>query len=231
MCLNSHALRDEPKSQWLQACRRHNVPCQPKLVRVVADSAVMGVSRGIHHGVRVDGGVRVCDSNLRDGALAGFSMGGGEVARYLGKYGSERVRMAVFIAGIPPFLLKAADNPSGVDSSVFEGIQQAIAADRPAFLSAFLEKFYNYRRPGRKARQRPGRSAQLERRRRRLREGHPRLRLGVADRLPQGHFAHRSADPDHSRRTRFSLSPLRRCRCPSSSREPASRWWRVGRTA
>ena len=81
--------------------------------------------------------------NLRDFALVGFSMGGGEVARYLGTYGSEHVTKAVFIAAVPPFLLKTADNPEGVDGSVFEGIKQAIVADRPAFLSAFFANFYN----------------------------------------------------------------------------------------
>ncbi|HAF94895.1 MAG: bromoperoxidase [Elusimicrobia bacterium GWF2_52_66] len=81
--------------------------------------------------------------DLRNVALVGFSMGGGEVARYLGRYGSERVSKAVFISSVPPFLLKTADNPEGVDSSVFEGIKKALAADRPAFLSAFLADFYN----------------------------------------------------------------------------------------
>ncbi len=81
--------------------------------------------------------------DLRDFALVGFSMGGGEVARYLGTYGSEGVSKAVFISSVPPFLLKTADNPEGVDSSVFEGIKKAIAADRPAFLSTFLADFYN----------------------------------------------------------------------------------------
>ncbi len=81
--------------------------------------------------------------DLRDFALVGFSMGGGEVARYLGTYGSERVSKAVFISAVPPFLLKTADNPEGVDGSVFEGIKKAIAADRPAFLSTFLKDFYN----------------------------------------------------------------------------------------
>jgi pimeloyl-ACP methyl ester carboxylesterase len=81
--------------------------------------------------------------DLRDFALAGFSMGGGEVARYLTTYGPERVSKAVFIASIPPFLLKTADNPEGVDGSVFEGIKKAVAADRLAFLSAFLADFYN----------------------------------------------------------------------------------------
>jgi pimeloyl-ACP methyl ester carboxylesterase len=81
--------------------------------------------------------------NLQGAALVGFSMGGGEVARYLGKYGSKRVSKAVFIASIPPFLLKTADNPEGVDGSVFEGIKTGIAEDRLAFLSQFLSNFYN----------------------------------------------------------------------------------------
>src|SRR5438128_3731210 len=72
--------------------------------------------------------------DLRDFVLVGFSMGGGEVARYFGAYGSERVSEAVFISAVPPFLLKTADNPNGVEGSLFEGIKQSIAADRPAFL-------------------------------------------------------------------------------------------------
>jgi pimeloyl-ACP methyl ester carboxylesterase len=80
---------------------------------------------------------------LREVALVGFSMGGGEVARYLGKYGSDRVKKAVFLASIPPFLLKTGDNPAGVDAGVFEGIKQGIVADRPAFLTSFLANFFN----------------------------------------------------------------------------------------
>jgi pimeloyl-ACP methyl ester carboxylesterase len=80
---------------------------------------------------------------LRDVALVGSSMGGGEVARYMGKYGSTRVSKAVFISSITPYLLKAPDNPEGVDMSVFEGIRQAIIADRPAFLTGFFSNYYN----------------------------------------------------------------------------------------
>jgi len=80
---------------------------------------------------------------LRDFALAGFSMGGGEVARYLGKYGSKGVSKAVIISGVPPFLLKTPDNPEGVDGSVFEGIQKAVAADRYTFFTEFFKNFYN----------------------------------------------------------------------------------------
>jgi pimeloyl-ACP methyl ester carboxylesterase len=80
---------------------------------------------------------------LQKFALAGFSMGGGEVARYIGKYGSGSVSKAVIIGGVPPYLLKAADNPEGVDGAVFQGIQKAVAADRYAFFTEFFKNFYN----------------------------------------------------------------------------------------
>ena len=80
---------------------------------------------------------------LRDFALVGFSMGGGEVARYIGKFGSKGVSKAVIIGGVPPFLLKTADNPEGVDGSVFQGIEKAVAADRYAFFTDFFKNFYN----------------------------------------------------------------------------------------
>jgi non-heme chloroperoxidase len=80
---------------------------------------------------------------LRDFALVGFSMGGGEVARYLGKYGSQGVSKAVFLSSVPPYLLKTPDNPEGVDLSVFQGIEKAAAADRFAFFTDFFKNFYN----------------------------------------------------------------------------------------
>jgi pimeloyl-ACP methyl ester carboxylesterase len=85
----------------------------------------------------------VTQLKLRDFVLVGFSMGGGEVARYIGKFGSRNVSKAVIIGGVPPFLLKTADNPDGVDGSVFEGIQKAVAADRYAFFTEFFKNFYN----------------------------------------------------------------------------------------
>lgn len=81
--------------------------------------------------------------DLRDFALVGFSMGGGEVARYLGAYGTDRVSKAVFMAAVPPFLLKTPDNSGGIDIGVFDGIKKGIVADRLAFLSQFLANFYN----------------------------------------------------------------------------------------
>jgi non-heme chloroperoxidase len=81
--------------------------------------------------------------DLRDVALVGFSMGSGEVTRYLGTYGSQRVRKAVLMGAIPPFLLKTDDNPEGVDRQVFEDIKAAVVADRPAYFKNFLDNFYN----------------------------------------------------------------------------------------
>jgi len=80
---------------------------------------------------------------LQDVALVGFSMGGGEVARYLGKYGTAGVRKAGILGGVPPYLLKAPDNPEGVDIGVFNGIEAAIRADRYAFFTEFFKNFYN----------------------------------------------------------------------------------------
>jgi non-heme chloroperoxidase len=85
----------------------------------------------------------VTQLKLRDFTLVGFSMGGGEVTRYLGKYGSRGVSKAVIISGVPPYLLKTADNPEGVDGEVFAGIQKAIVADRFAFFTGFFQNFYN----------------------------------------------------------------------------------------
>ncbi|QFP76932.1 alpha/beta fold hydrolase [Deinococcus sp. AJ005] len=81
--------------------------------------------------------------DLKNVVLAGFSMGTGEVTRYLGKYGSARVAKAVLIGSIPPFLLKTDDNPEGVDRSVFTGIEDAIRTDRFAYLTDFFKNFYN----------------------------------------------------------------------------------------
>ena len=76
-------------------------------------------------------------------SLVGHSMGGGEIARYMGKYGTRNVKKAVFISAVPPFLLRTADNPQGIDGGVFDGIKNAVAADRPAFLAQFCADFYN----------------------------------------------------------------------------------------
>jgi non-heme chloroperoxidase len=81
--------------------------------------------------------------DLRDVVLCGFSMGTGEVVRYLSTYGSSRVSKAVLLGVIPPFVLKTDDNPDGVDREVFEGIKASIANDRYAFFEGFFDNFYN----------------------------------------------------------------------------------------
>jgi non-heme chloroperoxidase len=81
--------------------------------------------------------------DLTDIALVGFSMGTGEVTRYLGTYGSKRVRKAALLGTVPPFLLKTDDNPEGVDGKVFKDIKAAIVKDRYAYFKNFFDNFYN----------------------------------------------------------------------------------------
>jgi non-heme chloroperoxidase len=82
--------------------------------------------------------------DLQQVDLVGFSMGTGEVSRYIARYGTARLRKAVLIGTLGPFLVQAEGNPEGVPESVFEGIRAAIRKDRPAFLMDFLHNFYNY---------------------------------------------------------------------------------------
>ncbi|MGI5404610.1 alpha/beta fold hydrolase [Streptomyces sp. CA-135486] len=81
--------------------------------------------------------------DLTDVVLVGFSMGTGEVGRYLGTYGSQRVAKAAFLASLEPFLLKTDDNPTGVPQEVFDGILAAVKADRYAYFTDFYKSFYN----------------------------------------------------------------------------------------
>jgi non-heme chloroperoxidase len=80
--------------------------------------------------------------DLTGATLVGFSMGGGEVVRYLSGYGARRVAKAVLVSAVPPYLLKTEDNPEGVDHSVFDDIEQQIRKDRPTFLAEFGKRFY-----------------------------------------------------------------------------------------
>jgi pimeloyl-ACP methyl ester carboxylesterase len=81
--------------------------------------------------------------DLRDATLVGFSMGGGEVARYLSRHGAAgRVSKAVLVSAVTPFLLRTADNPDGVDRSVFDGMIEGLQKDRPNFLATFGKQFF-----------------------------------------------------------------------------------------
>lgn len=82
--------------------------------------------------------------DLSDAVLAGFSMGGGEVARYVGRYGTRRISKTMLLGAVPPFLLKTADNPEGTDKAVFDGMIESVKKDRIAFLEQFFQNFYNW---------------------------------------------------------------------------------------
>ncbi|WP_181313190.1 alpha/beta fold hydrolase [Nocardioides campestrisoli] len=81
--------------------------------------------------------------DLRDVVLVGFSMGTGELARYVGTYGTERIAKLAFLASLEPFLVQRADNPDGVPQEVFDGIEAAATADRYAWFTQFYRDFYN----------------------------------------------------------------------------------------
>ena len=81
--------------------------------------------------------------DLTDVVLVGFSMGTGEVARYLGTYGSRRIAKAAFMGSLEPFLLKTDDNPTGVPQEIRDGIVAAVTADRYAYFTDFFNNFYN----------------------------------------------------------------------------------------
>jgi non-heme chloroperoxidase len=81
--------------------------------------------------------------DLRDVTLVGFSMGGGEVARYLATYGSERVAKAVFASAVPPYLYKSDDNPDGaLDDATIQSFLDGVTQDRIAFLDGFSTNFF-----------------------------------------------------------------------------------------
>ena len=81
--------------------------------------------------------------DLRDVTLVGFSLGTGEVARYIGRYGTDRLRGAVFIESLAPSFVKSAENPNGVDEAGVAGVQQAILDDRYAWLTGLIGDFLN----------------------------------------------------------------------------------------
>ena len=82
--------------------------------------------------------------DLREVTLVGFSMGGGEVVRYLGTYGSERVAKAVLASAVPPYLYKSGDNPEGaLDDETIAGLQAGVTGDRLAFLDGFATTFFS----------------------------------------------------------------------------------------
>src|SRR4051812_45034524 len=86
--------------------------------------------------------------DLRDITMVGHSTGGGEVARYIGKYGTKRVAKAVLVAAVPPILLKSATNPEGLPIEAFDALRSALAKDRSQAYKDFAPMFYGANRPG-----------------------------------------------------------------------------------
>jgi non-heme chloroperoxidase len=82
-------------------------------------------------------------TNAKDATIVGFSMGGGEVARYMSRYNGQQVQQAVLISSIVPYMMKTPDHPNGVDPSVFEEMTASIKEDRANFFATFFKDFYN----------------------------------------------------------------------------------------
>ena len=88
--------------------------------------------------------------DVKEATLVGHSTGGGEVARYIGRHGSARVKKAVLVGAVPPQMVKSATNPGGLPMEVFDGIRAGVLADRSQFFKDLTLPFYGYNRPGAK---------------------------------------------------------------------------------
>src|SRR6201987_2063075 len=91
--------------------------------------------------------------DLEDAIHVGHSTGGGEVARYIGRHGSDRVSAAVLISAVPPLMLKTPNNPAGLPMQAFDDLRKAVAADRSQFFKDLSAPFYGANRPGSKVSQ------------------------------------------------------------------------------
>ena len=99
--------------------------------------------KGYDYDTMADDLASVIDAlDLRDATIVGFSMGGGEVSRYIGRHGTSKLRQAVLISSIAPFMKKTDDNPNGVGEEVFEQMKDGVKKDRAAFLEDFFPGFY-----------------------------------------------------------------------------------------
>jgi non-heme chloroperoxidase len=115
---------------------------------ITYDRRGFGQSSKVHHGYDYDTfaadlHVLLETLDLRDVVLVGFSMGTGELARYVARYGHERVAKLAFLASLEPFLVQRDDNPGGVPQEVFDGIAAAARGDRYAWYTEFFTNFYN----------------------------------------------------------------------------------------
>jgi pimeloyl-ACP methyl ester carboxylesterase len=149
--------------------------------------------------------------DLKDVALFGFSMGGGEVARYIGRHGTARLSKAGLVSAVPPLMLQTPDNPAGTPLAAFDGIRTAIRAERSQFFQEVCHAFFGANREGAKVSQGTldrfwlmAMQASIKR--------HARLRQGLLrDELYRGSEEVRCADARHPRRQRPDRAD-RRCR-------------------
>jgi peroxiredoxin len=118
--------------------------------RVISyDRRGFGASSKVSRGIDYDTFASDLDAlltrlDLSNAVLVGFSMGTGEIARYLSRYGSERIAKAIFLGSLEPYLLKTDDNPEGAaPQDFFDGVAASVRADRYAFITGFLRDFYN----------------------------------------------------------------------------------------
>ena len=159
--------------------------------------------------------------DLRDVTLIGFSLGTGEVARYIGTYGTDRLTACVFIESLAPSFAKSDDNPNGVDQAGVEGVQAGDPRRPPRVADRPPRRLPQPRRLPRQAGQRGDRAHHLERRRRSLAVGDLGVRPDLAGRLHRGHQAHRHPDADPARHRR--PDPVDRGPGPAPARGAAGR--------
>ena len=169
--------------------------------------------------------------DLRDATVVGFSLGTGELARYIGTHGTERLRACVFIESLAPSFAKSAENPEGVDAAGVAGVQQAILDDRYAWLTGLLGDLPQPRRVPRHAGQRGDGARELERGAGGVAGRDVGVPARVAGGLQRGHQADRRPDADPSRHRRPDPADRRaraggctpRCPMRATSRSRAAR--------
>lgn len=132
-------------SELAQALRREGYRVVTYDRRGFGESGKPGEASGYDYDtLTADLDALLTELDLRDVTLVGFSMGGGEVARYVGRYGEDRLHSVVFASAIPPCLLKDAEHPDGaLDLDTVAGMQEQLRADREGFLDGFLTNFYS----------------------------------------------------------------------------------------
>jgi non-heme chloroperoxidase len=168
--------------------------------------------------------------DLGDAILVGHSTGGGEVTRYIGRYGTRRVAKAVLVGAIPPLMLRTSANPSGLPREVFDDIRAGVAGDRSQFYKDLSAPFYSANRPDSKVSQGVRDAFWLWSMQVGL-KGRLRLHQGVLrDRPHRGPEEDRRADADHPRRRRPDPIELAAARVRRLAWSRSRRGWTTSST-